>query len=187
MLKRRQFSLRHVEERDLEKLLSWRNSNRIRANMFTDHIITVNEHHAWFNRLKQDQRSYALVFEIGHKPVGVVNINRIDCSNRTCYWGFYIGVPDCGRGNGGRMGFLGLEYIFETLDLNKVTGEAIACNASSIAFHTKLGFFRNIDPVGQILKNGKSEDIFSFTLFRNDWLANKSALERKYFTDEVKE
>jgi UDP-4-amino-4,6-dideoxy-N-acetyl-beta-L-altrosamine N-acetyltransferase len=187
MLKRWIYTLRHVEEKDLGTLLSWRNSHRIRANMFTDHVITVEEHRAWFNRLKLEQQSYALVYEIGNKPVGLVNINRIDRSNGTCYWGFYIGDTDSGRGNGGRMGLLGLEYIFVILGLVKVTGEAIACNSSSIAFHTKLGFSRNVDPVGHILKNGKSEDIISFTLFRSDWLANKSALEIKYFTDEVKQ
>ena len=44
MLRRDDCQLRPVLESDLGLIRQWRNSERIRANMFTDHIISSEEH-----------------------------------------------------------------------------------------------------------------------------------------------
>jgi UDP-4-amino-4,6-dideoxy-N-acetyl-beta-L-altrosamine N-acetyltransferase len=180
MLKRNNLNLRPVKESDLPMLLEWRNSERIRANMYTDHIITGEEHRSWFNRLQQKRDIISLVFEMDQRPLGIVNINRIDRDSNSCHWGFYIGDPDAPRGSGIYMGYVGLEYIFKTLDFRKVTGEALVFNQASIAFHKKLGFSQEILPPVQVLKNGKYEDIVSFALTKDDWLRVKSDLEINY-------
>ena len=43
--------LRMLEYRDLDLVLQWRNTDRIRKNMFSDHIISVDEHYQWFSSL----------------------------------------------------------------------------------------------------------------------------------------
>lgn len=175
------FRLRPAEERDLEVLLCWRNAERIRANMYTDHLISMEEHRFWFERLGKERTACALIFEIDGIPTGVVNISRIDRRNGTCHWGFYLGVEDAPQGSGTIMGFLGLDHIFGALALRKVIGEAFAFNRSSIAFHERLGFVREGVFVEQVLKNGRYEDVVSFALFRNDWLRLKPSLEARYF------
>lgn len=182
MLARKDCILRPVEERDLELILVWRNSERIRSNMYTDHVITWEEHRQWFERLQQGEgRTFSLIFEISGKSVGIVNISRLDRVNNTCHWGFYLGEVDAPRGSGTIMGFLGLEYLFEILNIRKVIGEAFVFNQASIAFHEKLGFSREGHFRRHVLKNNNYEDIFAFALFTEQWTKIKSELERKFF------
>jgi UDP-4-amino-4,6-dideoxy-N-acetyl-beta-L-altrosamine N-acetyltransferase len=173
MLERAQCILRPVERKDLEKLLEWRNADRIRAYMYTDHLIGQEEHAAWFERLGTNDTARALIFEVNGRPLGVVNVTRIDRLNGTCHWGFYIGETDSPKGSGTALGYLGLEYIFGTLGIRKVTGEAFAFNEASIAFHRRLGFSREGHFVAHVMKNGSFQDILSFALFRDQWEAHK--------------
>jgi len=181
MLARKDCILRPVEERDLELLLAWRNSERIRSNMYTDHVITREEHLRWFERLQSEQLALSLVFEISGKPVGIVNVSRMDRVNNTCHWGFYLGETDAPRGCGTIMGILGLEYLFEKLNIRKVIGEAFAFNQASIAFHEKLGFSREGHFRRHVLKNGDYQDVLVFGLFADQWPTLKPELERKGF------
>jgi len=181
MLTRKDCILRPVEERDLELILVWRNSERIRSSMYTDHVITREEHLRWFERLQSERLAHSLIFEISRKSVGIVNVSRVDRVNNTCHWGFYVGETDAPRGCGTIMGFLGLEYIFETLNIRKVIGEAFVFNHASIVFHEKLGFSREGHFRRHVLKNGKYEDIFAFALFTEQWTKLKPELERNIF------
>ncbi len=173
MLERSQCILRPVERKDLEKLLEWRNADRIRAFMYTDHIISPEEHAAWFERLGTNDTAYALLFTVNGRPLGVVNVTSIDRRNGTCHWGFYIGEADAPRGSGTALGYLGLYYIFDTLGIRKVIGEAFAFNEASIAFHRRLGFSQEGHFVQHVVKNGSCQDILSFALFRDQWEAHK--------------
>jgi len=170
--------LRAVEEKDLELLLRWRNSERIRANMYTSHLITPAEHLAWFGRLSQDADSFAFLFEADGRPLGVVNLNHLDWRNQRCHWGFYLGEADAPRGSGTRMAYLALRHIFEELKLHKVIGEAFSFNAASIAYHKKLGFSQEGHFVEHVLKDGGYLDILSFGLLSQNWPRCKAELEK---------
>ncbi len=176
MIERARCILRPAMRQDLDKLLEWRNSERIRVNMYTDHLINKEEHAAWFERLEKNRSARTLVFEVDGRPLGVVNISRIDDQNGTCHWGFYIGEPDAPKGSGTAMGALGLDYLFDTLGIRKVIGEAFAFNEASIAFHRRLGFMEEGRFVSHVLKNGNYEDIVSFAIFREGWKARKETL-----------
>lgn len=181
MSRREGYLLRPIEDKDLERVLAWRNSERIRASMYTDHTITMDEHRGWFERTRKESPPPFMVFEVQGKPVGGVNISHMDRRNGTCHWGFYIGEETVPRGSGKIMGLLGLEYIFDVVGIRKLIGEAFAFNEASIAFHRKLGFLEEGHFVKHVLKNGTYEDIISFALFRDDWLRLKGVLEENCF------
>ncbi|GAM09646.1 spermidine N(1)-acetyltransferase [Geobacter sp. OR-1] len=174
-------NLRPIEERDLATVLGWRNSERVRSYMYTDHVISPDEHHAWFTRLSGDPFPTVLIFEYRGTPVGLKNFTQIDRRNNRCYWGFYLGEADLPRGCGTAMGFLALEYIFERQQLRKLCAEAFAFNDGSVKYHTRLGFRQEGRYLQHVLKNGVYEDIVSFALFRDDWLAGKTILENTVF------
>ncbi len=178
MLDANRCRLRPVERKDLAVLLSWRNFDHIRAVMYTDHIITDDDHKAWFERFQGGKESLALVFETAGIPAGVVNLNRIDRGNGICHWGFYIGIMDAPKGCGSVMGFLALEYIFEKLEIRKLIGEVFAFNRASVNFHRKLGFSEEGIFRRHVFKNGIYEDIITFAFFGEDWKARKPSIER---------
>ncbi|OEF98875.1 UDP-4-amino-4,6-dideoxy-N-acetyl-beta-L-altrosamine N-acetyltransferase [Vulcanibacillus modesticaldus] len=178
MLLEKKYNLRTIEESDLNVVLEWRNSERIRSNMYTDSIISMNEHRKWFEKIKQDQSSSFNIFEIQGTPVGVVHFYNIDRRNNKCMWGFYIGKEDLPRGSGLIMGYFGLRFAFEELGIRKISGEALAFNKASINFHKKLGFLEEGRFLKHILKNNKYEDVVSFAIFKEDWKQNKTRLKK---------
>src|SRR5258706_10234550 len=111
---RTECKLRPVQESDLDLILRWRNSKRISSQMYTDHIINQDEHRAWFANLKTQAWPLYLVFEWKQQPVGLVYFTDFDQTQNKCLWGFYLGEESTPPGVGSAMGFLGLEYIFES-------------------------------------------------------------------------
>ncbi len=179
-----EFKLRPIERDDLAKVLTWRNSEHVRSCMFNDHIISPEEHQAWFERSRQAEFPPVLVFEFRGKPAGMVNFTQIDRLNNRCYWGFYLGETGLPHGCGTIMGFLALSYIFEQQRFRKLCGEAFAFNEKSVSYHKRLGFVQEGHFVKHVLKNGSYEDIISFAMFREDWLKNKTCLASKLFGGE---
>ncbi len=46
-----EFTLKALSEKELSLILQWRNSKRVRAFMYDDHLITWKEHLEWFQHL----------------------------------------------------------------------------------------------------------------------------------------
>ncbi|MBU5615102.1 UDP-4-amino-4,6-dideoxy-N-acetyl-beta-L-altrosamine N-acetyltransferase [Geomonas azotofigens] len=180
-----EFNLRPIEERDLDLVLSWRNSERVRSYMYTDHLIAPEEHRAWFARSRDAEFPATLIFEYQGRPVGLKSFNQIDRHSNRCHWGFYLGDLELPRGCGTVMGFLAQEYIFERQGFRKLCAEAFAFNEGSIKYHTRLGFAQEGRLVRHVLKNGCYEDVVVFGTFKENWLANKEALAAKIFREDA--
>lgn len=174
---REEYHFRPVEERDLETVLRWRNSERIRVNMYTDHEITFDEHREWFARLQKEQVPTFMIFEFQGRPIGVIHVTQIDKRNNKCYWGFYIGDTEAPPGSGTALGYFGLNYIFDGLKIRKLCAEAFGFNSASIKFHKRLGFIEEGRFVKHILKNGRYEDVITFALFSEHWNRHKKQIE----------
>jgi UDP-4-amino-4,6-dideoxy-N-acetyl-beta-L-altrosamine N-acetyltransferase len=144
----------------------------------------MEEHRAWFERLRKDPAPTFLIFEFRDKPIGVVNVTQIDGRNEKCYWGFYIGDPEAPPGSGTALGYFGLNYIFDVLKIRKLCAEAFAFNEASIRFHKRLGFVEEGLLARHVQKNGRYEDVIPFALFAEDWAVHKSRIEASCFKDE---
>lgn len=162
--------LRNMVEEDLAQVLEWRNSERVRAGMYTDQVIELAQHLAWFQRVKVDASAVYLIFEYDGEPVGVVNFSELDQKNHKGVWGFYLGVEDLPRGVGTLMGRLGLAFAFGELQLDKLNGEALAGNGASIRFHQRLGFRQEKLLSQYVMKNGKLEDVLVFGLLAEEYV-----------------
>lgn len=181
MLRREECRLRPLDESDLDTVLRWRNSDRIRANMYSDHLITPDEHRNWYENVRQEKGIICRIFEWMGRPLGVVNITQIDKHSKKCHWGFYIGESDAPKGSGSAMGYLALEYIFDDLEFFKLCAEVFSFNVSSIQYHKKLGFVEEGRFVKHVLKNGKYEDIIRMAAFNSDWKIRKKELNKLCF------
>lgn len=176
------FSLRRLQDRDLDRVLEWRNSDRVRAGMFDDGLIDIEEHRAWFERIRNSSETVYLIFEHHAVPLGVVNFTHIDPRNNKSFWGFYLGAVCQPAGMGSALGYLGLSYGFDGLRLRKVIGEVLCSNPRSITLHQKLGFIQEGHYRAHVLKNGAHQDVLSFALLAEDWHKNQSRLFELIFS-----
>lgn len=163
------YSLRPMQESDLAQVLAWRNHPDVRKNMYTQHVISADEHAAWFQRVQADStKRYYLCVDDG-EPVGVVGFYAISAAHKTAEWAFYSGNL-ARRGLGSHMECLALDHAFGELGLEKLSCEVLGFNESVISFHRKHGFRREGVRRRQYLLDGKWQDVHLLALFRKDWL-----------------
>jgi UDP-4-amino-4,6-dideoxy-N-acetyl-beta-L-altrosamine N-acetyltransferase len=184
MAKREDYQLRPLQESDLEMVLSWRNSERVRANMYTDHIISLEEHQTWFKKIKDEPTVDYLICEFQNHPIGLVYFTNIDKNNNKCYWGFYLGETATPLGSGGALSFISMEYIFEIVDFRKVCSEVLSFNNKSLKLHKRLSFQEEGCFKKHIYKNLEYQDVICLALFQEDWLQNKNDIAEIVFRNK---
>ncbi|SRR6266568_700910 len=182
MLKYSDISLRAMVVDDKNMVRLWRNSDRVRLNMYSDHMISPEEHERWFLRALSDDSARYLICEIKGRPVGFVSLKNIDPQHGRCTWAFYMGETDVPRGAGAAMEFLSLCYAFEQLQIRKLCCEVFVFNASVIRLHEKFGFVQEGKLAKHFLKQGKYEDVVILAKFLDNWRETKNALKEKCFS-----
>ena len=131
--------LRTIQPEELTLMLSWRNAPSVRANMYTQHEITLDEHLSWWHRMQLRSDQQYFMFECNNAALGIVAFNDIDVTNKNASWAFYAS-PNAPNGTGSKMEFLALDYAFNTISLHKLCCEVLAFNAPVVKLHQKFGF-----------------------------------------------
>jgi UDP-4-amino-4,6-dideoxy-N-acetyl-beta-L-altrosamine N-acetyltransferase len=164
--------LRPVVEADRDLLRHWRNQPDVRRFMYTDHVISEDEHAAWFARaLTRDDARFWVIRSDG-QDVGLVNLYDIDRRHGTCFWAFYIGETDVrGKGVGAFTEFTTLERVFGELGLRKLCCEVLDTNPAVIALHERFGFTREGVFRAQIVKEDGPVDVVRLGLLADEWAA----------------
>ncbi|MCC5464037.1 UDP-4-amino-4,6-dideoxy-N-acetyl-beta-L-altrosamine N-acetyltransferase [Pelosinus baikalensis] len=180
MFNKADFSLRKITENDLKGVLKWRNSDHIRNNMFSDHMITLEEHYKWFNKIKEDNCNLHLIFEKQSVSVGMTYFTDFDISNQVCSWGFYLGEKSLPRGMGTVLGFLSLEYSFEILGIEKLCGEVLGFNIPSIRLFQRLGF-KESSVRQHVYKSHSYQDVVLFEMLKEEWKQHKRRIFSEIF------
>jgi UDP-4-amino-4,6-dideoxy-N-acetyl-beta-L-altrosamine N-acetyltransferase len=180
-MKREDYQLRCLDKNDLDMVLKWRNSDRIRQNMYTDQIISLEKHLDWFDNIKQNQSCMYLICEFQNNPIGLISFTEIDLINKKSYWAFYLGDIDAPKGSGAVMEFLALEYAFKLINIRKLCCEVFVFNNSVVKLHGKFGFQQESYFKEHILKNDKYEDVIGMAIFKSDWELKKLDISKIVF------
>lgn len=174
-------SLRKMLESDLLLVLQWRNSDHVRKNMFTDHIISEQEHFNWFNKIKHDNSKRYFIVEYKTVPFGVTNLTNLDYCNKTGQLGIYIGENRRIKGLGSAALFLTLKIYFEELHFNKIYAEVFAFNKIAIRLYEKFGFIQENILKNHVPKNGNYEDVYLYSLQKETWFQKRQGLYELIF------
>lgn len=175
--------LRPLDEGDRDRVLAWRNQDRIRANMYTDHVIDREEHDRWFDRSLTDGAATYRIFEHRDRPLGFVSFTGIDRTHGRSTWAFYLGEADAPRGSGAAMEVLALDEAFGPLAIRKLCCEVFAFNAGVIRLHERFGFSREGLLKDHYIKNGAAQDVVCMARFGEGWAADRAALMPALFQE----
>ena len=159
------FILRDIEVSDYPSLIQWRNDPRIRNYMYTQHVITAEEHQSWINKITTDDSYHPLILEYNNEPLGFVNIHQV-AQGGIAEWGFYTS-PVAPKGTGSKLGEQALDYAFKTLNLHKICGQALDFNFASRKFHKRLGFKEEGILEQHYFDGQKYYDVICFGLLAN--------------------
>ncbi|WP_262383821.1 UDP-4-amino-4,6-dideoxy-N-acetyl-beta-L-altrosamine N-acetyltransferase [Pseudomonas fragi] len=170
--------LRPIEQHELELMLDWRNAPNVRANMYTRHEISLEEHLAWWARVQQRDDQQYFMYEADDTPLGIVGFVGIDKTSENSSWAFYAS-PEAPKGTGSKMEFLALECAFNQLTLHKLYCEVLAFNAPVIKLHQKFGF----SVEGILREHHKIDDtfidIYRLGLLKTEWAEKRTDMLNK--------
>jgi UDP-4-amino-4,6-dideoxy-N-acetyl-beta-L-altrosamine N-acetyltransferase len=166
--------LRTVTADDLAMMREWRNAPAVRQMMYTQHVITPEEHAAWWAGQSRRADCRHLIFATDQGDMGVVSFSEISPRHGTAVWAFYA-RPDAPKGTGRRMEAAALDYAFDVLGLRKLMCEVLSHNRRVIALHKAHGFrveglFR-----AQMVIADKPQDVIRLALFSDRWRGIRQA------------
>lgn len=168
-------NLRPIVGEELPLVLSWRNAPGVRANMYTSHEISIEEHLAWWARTSERKDQQYFMYERDGVPLGVVGITRIDTINSNCSWAFYAD-PAAPKGTGSRMEYLVLEHVFFFLGLHRLYCEVLDFNVPVQKLHAKFGFQVEGRLRQQHLHGEAYADIVLLGILATEWAGRRDAM-----------
>lgn len=170
--------LRRIDNSEVELMRAWRNAPGVRENMYTTHIISEEEHRAWWDRLATRKDQQYFMYEYTGVPSGIVGFTAIDLKSKNCSWAFYA-APEAPKGTGSRMEFLALDHAFNELKLCKIHCEVLAFNKPVIKLHEKFGFqVEGVFRQHHLTAEGYV-DIFRLGMLAEEWAAKRDELQEK--------
>ena len=99
--------------------------------------------------------------------VGNIRVSSINQIHRTCMLGIIIGEASArGKGFGLEATQLLVNYIFGSLNMNKIWLYVFDDNATAKKMYEKLGFITEGNLKQQFFKNGRYHDMFVMSLFK---------------------
>jgi len=165
--------IRHLEDKDLNIILEWRNHPSIRKSMLSQHVITMSEHLDWYKSISSNKNFIPMIYEEENLSVGYVSFSLI-CNTHSADWGFYSS-PFSPKGTGIRMGVAALDFAFKELNLEEIYGQTLISNKISQNFHSKLGFKKENLSTRQSKYDLKYHEIICYSLKQADWLNNEKS------------
>ncbi|MHA6327196.1 UDP-4-amino-4,6-dideoxy-N-acetyl-beta-L-altrosamine N-acetyltransferase [Roseivivax sp. CAU 1753] len=160
--------LRQFRDDDLEMVLPWRNMPSVRANMYTQHEISLSEHIEWWRQKKNCRSEAYFIYEHSGEPQGVVSFSNFDDTAGTSFWAFYAG-PAAPKGTGTIMEYLALELYFSKFRMRKLSCEVLAFNVPVLNLHRKFGFLQEGCFKEHVRIDGQYVDVHRLALFGTSW------------------
>jgi len=157
-----------------------RNEANIRKWMYTDHIIELNEHLTWINKMRADDRQLVFVImDENHCPIGVASVNDIDHRHKKANWAYYL-LENKRGGLGSAVEYAMINFVFDTLDMQKLNCEVLEGNEAVVKLHKKFLFQEEGFRRSQIFKEGKYVGVHFLGLTQKDWQEGKGDFFKKY-------
>lgn len=129
----------------------------------------------WFNQVLHDKSNRNIIFGIDEietgKFIGIIQLINIDYISGTGVWGFIIGdTNDRGKGYGLEVPLLFFDYVFNFINIRKVTGYPIASNRATLRMHDKIGGFIEEGCLKRhVYYNDKYHNVKVLSLFKEDF------------------
>src|SRR5258706_1551002 len=173
-------ALRPLRADDKDRILAWRNSPDVRAFMYTDHVISPDEHARWFAGIGQDARRRYWIIEANDAPVGLANLYDIDLRHARCAWAYYLADPSVrGMGLGSYVEYWMLQQVFETLGLGKLWCEVLASNEPVWRLHETFGFKQEARLRDHVIKDGAPQDVLGLGILAAEWRERRPAMAER--------
>jgi RimJ/RimL family protein N-acetyltransferase len=163
--------LRPATDDDLDEMLTWRNQPVNREVSIHSHLITPEEHHAWWERVKGDPTREVHMFLADDRALGVVSYFDIDHDARDASWGFYLDHDTTTAEGTALTAWMqimgdGVDHAFDVLDVDVLRGEVLGHNEAVRMMNRRFRFVEG--PAEQREADGRLVEVIPIRLDRAD-------------------
>ena len=172
--------LREIEEKDVDRMLSWMHSKESKEIFAKDFNHYTREDVTRFARSKNTDENinFACVND-EDEYLGTVSLKNIDYENSNAEYA--VSFMKEAQGTGAAM-FATLEILriaFEELKLEKVYLDVLKTNERAIAFYKKVGFIQEGEFRSHFKKNNKYINLLWFSMLNKEYKENKVKVLKK--------
>lgn len=162
-----------------ESLLTIRNQDSVRKQMYTEHEINSYEHIKWLNSLENNNNKIVFAVLLDDNIMGAVSVQEIDKLHKKSDWALYLDEHARG-GLGAALEYSLIEFVFNKLNLEKLNCEVIETNKTVARMHHKFAFTEEGFKKENIIKHNERIGVYMLGLTKADWLKNKVEIYKKY-------
>ena len=153
----------------------WRNHIGIRKNMYTDNIISVQQHQTWINSLIANKSIKVYIAYKNNDAIGIVSVSNINELHKNADWAFYLNPEFLStKGLGTLMEYHFLNHVFDNFDIEKLNCEVLEINPSVIKLHKKFGFTEEGIRRKNVIKDNERIDVYFLGILKEEWNQIKS-------------
>lgn len=140
-------------------VLDWRNHDNIRKWMYSDNIITEEEHLSFIDKLVTDNSRFYWIVKSKDEYFGTISFSKIDFKNKHAYLGIYSNPYNTIKNKGHSLIQCIKKLAFEIADIHTLKLEVIENNEKAIQFYRKSGFNEEGRLKEFVFKDGKWHDV----------------------------
>ncbi|MCA9733116.1 MAG: GNAT family N-acetyltransferase [Leptospiraceae bacterium] len=146
MLEGKKIRLRNLQLNDFTKTVIWRRDRDVKKYaMMHPFPVTDELEETWYKSYLTSKDNHQIYFGIEEKTqeelVGYIQLKNINWLSRNCDLGIVIGSQSArGHGYGYEAMELILDYVFNSLNLHKISLKVISFNQTALNLYKKLGF-----------------------------------------------
>ena len=161
--------LNKLDGKTIANIRVWRNQPFVREKMYTQNIITEEEHTNYIKSIKSDPNRGLFVFYLDDEPFGVFQY-RINPENNCVTGGHYLIDEEYQfMGYGVIMSYFIGVIDFDVLKCRKNYGEIISKNKRLIAMNKKMNVTLEGILRDHVSIDGKYYDVYCYGCLRSEW------------------
>lgn len=166
-------SLRDLVADDLDLVLMWRNSPIVNEYL-SNRLKTKPEITAWFERLRENPKTWLKLILANDVSVGYAAIESIDEKNRKCELAVVVGVPGLwGTGVGRAVLHEMLQHAFKVLKMHRVFVAVCRGNLRSEKLVGGMNFRHEGTMRESLVINGEFVDLLCYSLLESEYKEDK--------------
>lgn len=180
-LRGRKVILRPLQKSDLPHFVRWVNDQKVARFLGGHWPSTFEDEEKWYLKIITSETDIILVIEtLDGTIIGSMGIHKINWIDGTAVTGALIGETRFwGKGFGTDAKMQLLNYVFNTLNLRRITSQALAFNERSIAYSKHCGYLEEGRLREHVFRDGKYWDLVNLGLFKDEWLPCWEAYQKK--------
>ena len=165
---------------DKASLREWRNKPEVTRWGYSNHVISEEEHNAWFDAMLADVSKVYWKIVADGVAVGSVFLTGVSSQGSSCEWGMYLAdVNARGKGVAQAACALSFRYAFNELAVNVVKCEAVAQNENAIGLYESVGYVRTGLQTDAVKRDNEMLSVVTLELTRDSWNMSESNVLQK--------